>query len=76
MSPKCSSTFFVIVPAIPEDPQAAEAFYSVDEFESCSEEDSDGDRVSEEDLSTDATCQTCRQVRNEPLLEGSRCQSS
>ncbi|XP_055066912.2 serine/threonine-protein kinase Nek11 isoform X2 [Misgurnus anguillicaudatus] len=47
--------------AIPEDPQAAEAFYSVDEFESCSEEDSDGDGVSEEDLSTDATCQTCRQ---------------
>ncbi|XP_065154667.1 serine/threonine-protein kinase Nek11 [Paramisgurnus dabryanus] len=47
--------------AIPEDPQAAEAFYSVDDFESCSEEDSDGDGVSEEDLSTDATCQTCRQ---------------
>ncbi|XP_057195723.1 serine/threonine-protein kinase Nek11 [Triplophysa rosa] len=47
--------------AIPEDPQAAEAFYSVDEFESCSEEESDRDGDSEEDLPTDPSCQTCRQ---------------
>ncbi|KAI7807003.1 putative serine/threonine-protein kinase Nek11, partial [Triplophysa rosa] len=58
------------VASIPEDPQAAEAFYSVDEFESCSEEESDRDGDSEEDLPTDPSCQTCRQVRTERLLEG------
>ncbi|XP_016374955.1 serine/threonine-protein kinase Nek11 [Sinocyclocheilus rhinocerous] len=46
---------------IPEDPQAAEAFYSVDEFESCSEEDSDGEEDSEDNLPTDPSCQTCGQ---------------
>ncbi|XP_052000236.1 serine/threonine-protein kinase Nek11 isoform X1 [Xyrauchen texanus] len=47
--------------AIPEDPQAAEAFYCVDEFESCSEEDSDGEECSEGDLPTEMSCQTCGQ---------------
>ncbi|XP_051722400.1 serine/threonine-protein kinase Nek11 [Ctenopharyngodon idella] len=44
--------------AIPEDPQVAEAFYSVDEFESCSEADSDGEEDSEDNLPTDPSCQT------------------
>ncbi|XP_067304261.1 serine/threonine-protein kinase Nek11 [Pseudorasbora parva] len=47
--------------AIPEDPQVAEAFYFVDEFESCSEAESDGEEDSEEDLPTDPSCQTCGQ---------------
>ncbi|XP_073782598.1 serine/threonine-protein kinase Nek11 isoform X2 [Danio rerio] len=47
--------------AIPEDPQAAEAFYFVDEFESCSEEDSDGEEDPEDNLPTDPSCQTCGQ---------------
>uniref|UniRef100_A0A673L3F1 non-specific serine/threonine protein kinase n=1 Tax=Sinocyclocheilus rhinocerous TaxID=307959 RepID=A0A673L3F1_9TELE len=42
--------YFFIVSAIPEDPQAAEAFYSVDEFEPCSEEDSDGEEDSPQTL--------------------------
>uniref|UniRef100_A0A671LM09 non-specific serine/threonine protein kinase n=1 Tax=Sinocyclocheilus anshuiensis TaxID=1608454 RepID=A0A671LM09_9TELE len=42
--------YFSIVSAIPEDPQVAEAFYSVDEFESCSEEDSDGEEDSPKTL--------------------------
>ncbi|XP_059423172.1 serine/threonine-protein kinase Nek11-like [Carassius carassius] len=47
--------------AIPKDPQAAEAFYSMDEFESCSEEDSDGVEDSEDNLPTDPSCQSCGQ---------------
>ncbi|XDV40687.1 hypothetical protein PO909_009719, partial [Leuciscus waleckii] len=47
--------------AIPEDPQVAEAFYFVDEFESCSEADSDGEEDSEDNLPTDPSCQTCGQ---------------
>ncbi|XP_056092481.1 serine/threonine-protein kinase Nek11 [Rhinichthys klamathensis goyatoka] len=47
--------------AIPEDPQVAEAFYFVDEFESCSEADSDGEEDSEDYLPTDPSCQTCGQ---------------
>lgn len=57
--------YLLIVPAIPEDPQVAEAFYFVDEFESCSEADSDGEEDSEDNLPTDPSCQTCGQVRRE-----------
>ncbi|KTG45609.1 hypothetical protein cypCar_00005405 [Cyprinus carpio] len=47
--------------SIPEDPQEAEAFYTMDEFESCSEENSDGEEDSEDNLPTDPSCQTCGQ---------------
>lgn len=70
-----SVLFFPIVPAIPEDPQAAEAFYFVDEFESCSEEDSDGEEDPEDNLPTDPSCQTCGQVRRDPPPQRSSCQS-
>lgn len=68
--------YFLIVSAIPEDPQTAEAFYSVDEFESCSEEDSDEEEDSEDNLPTDPSCQTCGQVRRDPPPERSSCQSA
>lgn len=54
----------------------AEAFYSVDEFESCSEADSDGEEDSEDNLPTDPSCQTFGQVRRDPPPERSSCQSA
>ncbi|TRY86054.1 hypothetical protein DNTS_030914 [Danionella cerebrum] len=60
-SEMCRSLSEDHMPAIPEDPQAAEAFYCVDEFESCSEADSDGEHDSGGDLPTETSCQTCGQ---------------
>lgn len=68
--------YLLIISAIPEDPQVAEAFYFVDEFESCSEADSDGEEDSEDNLPTDPSCQTCGQVRRDPPPERNSCQSA
>uniref|UniRef100_A0A673KW23 non-specific serine/threonine protein kinase n=1 Tax=Sinocyclocheilus rhinocerous TaxID=307959 RepID=A0A673KW23_9TELE len=62
--------YFFIVSAIPEDPQAAEAFYSVDEFEPCSEEDSDGEEDSPQTLPVRHVDRSvCRKLGEDVFLE-------